>query len=182
MSSTRRLLHEHLLEAPLERGVLLDALPVLVERGRADAAQLAARQRGLQHVRRVHRALGGAGADQGVELVDEEDDLALPASISLSTAFSRSSNSSSSSRPTGSRTPTFSSTRCATSTGSHRAARRSPRVRRRRGSRAASRRFSSRDHAMSRTPRSTSTTHSAPNPPDRSQPRSAPPAGLEPAA
>ena len=35
------------LEAPLERGVLLDVLAVFVERGRADAAQLAARERGL---------------------------------------------------------------------------------------------------------------------------------------
>ena len=59
----RGLRDEHRLEAPLERGVLLDALPVLVERRRADAAQLAARERGLEHVRRVHRALGGAGAD-----------------------------------------------------------------------------------------------------------------------
>ena len=67
----------HRLEAPLERGVLLDVLPVLVERRRADRVQLAARQHRLQHVRRVHRAFGRAGADDGVQLVDEEDDLAL---------------------------------------------------------------------------------------------------------
>ena len=71
----RRLRDEHRLEAPLERRVLLDALPVLVERRRADAAQLAARERRLQHVRRVHRAFGGAGADDRVQLVDEQDDL-----------------------------------------------------------------------------------------------------------
>ena len=73
----RGLAHEHGLEAPLERGVLLDVLAVLVERGRADAVQLAAGQRGLQHVAGVHRALGLAGADHGVQLVDEEDDLAF---------------------------------------------------------------------------------------------------------
>ena len=65
------------LEAPLERGVLLDVLPVLVERRRADAAQLAARERGLEHVGGVHRALGRARADERVQLVDEQDDLAL---------------------------------------------------------------------------------------------------------
>ena len=77
VSCTRRLAHHHRLEAPLERGVLLDVLAVLVQRGGADAVQLAARQRRLEHVARVHRALGLARADQGVELVDEEDDLAL---------------------------------------------------------------------------------------------------------
>ena len=39
-----------------------------------DAAKLAAGQRRLQHVAGVDRPLGGARADQGVQLVDEEDD------------------------------------------------------------------------------------------------------------
>ena len=73
----RRLVDEDRLEAPLERGVLLDVLAVLVERGRADGVQLAAREHRLEQVRRVHRALGRAGADDGVQLVDEQDDLAL---------------------------------------------------------------------------------------------------------
>ena len=77
VSSTRRLADEHLLEAALERGVLLDVLAVLVERGRADAVQLAARERGLEHVAGVHRAFGLAGADHRVQLVDEQDDLAF---------------------------------------------------------------------------------------------------------
>ncbi len=72
-----RLVDQDRLEAALERGVLLDVLAVLVERGGADAVQLAAREHRLQQVARVHRALGGAGADDGVQLVDEEDDLAL---------------------------------------------------------------------------------------------------------
>ena len=73
----RRLLDVDRLEAPLERRVLLDVLLVLVERRRADGAQLAAGQRGLEHVGGVHRAFGGAGADERVQLVDEEDDRAL---------------------------------------------------------------------------------------------------------
>ena len=76
VSSTRRLVDEDRLEAAGEGGVLLDMLAVFVERGRADAVQLAARQRRLQQVRRVHRAVGLAGADQRVHLVDEEDDAA----------------------------------------------------------------------------------------------------------
>ena len=73
----RRLGHEHRLEAPRQRGVLLDVLLVFVERGRADAMQLAARQRRLEQVGRVHRAVGLAGADQRVHLVDEQDDAAV---------------------------------------------------------------------------------------------------------
>ena len=42
-----RLCDEHLLEAPLQRGILLDVLPVFVERGRADAVQFSAREHGL---------------------------------------------------------------------------------------------------------------------------------------
>ena len=75
----RRLADEHRLEAPLQRRVLLDMLAIFVERGRADAVQLAAGERRLQQVRGVHRAFAGAGADQGVHLVDEQDDVALGA-------------------------------------------------------------------------------------------------------
>jgi hypothetical protein len=64
------------LEAALERGVLLDVLAVLVERRRADGAQLAAGEHRLEEVRGVDRALRRPGADDRVELVDEEDDRA----------------------------------------------------------------------------------------------------------
>ena len=74
VSSTVGSLTKDRLEAARQRGVLLDVLAVFVERGRADAMQLAARQRGLQQVGGVHRAVGLAGADQRVHLVDEQDD------------------------------------------------------------------------------------------------------------
>ena len=68
---------QDLLEAALERRVGLDVLAVLVERRRADHAQLAARQHRLDHVAGVHGGLAGrAGADDRVQLVDEGDDLA----------------------------------------------------------------------------------------------------------
>jgi Protein of unknown function (DUF3170). len=69
----RRLLHHDRLEASLERRVALDVLAVLVEGGRADALQLATGERRLQDVGGVDGALGGTGADQRVELIDEED-------------------------------------------------------------------------------------------------------------
>ncbi len=67
------LLDHDRLEAALEGGVLLDVLAELVERGGADALQLAARERRLQDVGGVDGALRGAGADERVQLVDEED-------------------------------------------------------------------------------------------------------------
>src|SRR4029450_11946129 len=45
--------------------------------GRPDEAQPAAGQHRLEHVAGVHGPLGGAGPDDGVELVDEGDDLAV---------------------------------------------------------------------------------------------------------
>ena len=65
------------LETPLEGAVLLDVLAVLVERRRADALDLAAGERRLEHVGGVDRALGAAGAHDRVELVDEDDDLVV---------------------------------------------------------------------------------------------------------
>jgi hypothetical protein len=72
----RGLLDLDRLEAPLERGVLLEVLAVLVERRRADRLQLAACEHRLQDRGRVDRTLGCAGADEGVQLVDEQDDVA----------------------------------------------------------------------------------------------------------
>ncbi len=65
------------LEAAFQGGVFFDVLAIFVERGGADAAQLAASQRRLQQVGRVAASLGRAGADHRVQLVDEEDDVAL---------------------------------------------------------------------------------------------------------
>ena len=73
----RRLADEHRLKPPLERRVFLDVLAKLVERGRADAAQLAAGQCRLEQVGGVHRPFGLAGADDQMQLVDEQDDPAF---------------------------------------------------------------------------------------------------------
>ena len=69
------LIDHHRLEPAFEGGVLLDVLAIFIERGGADAVQLAAGQHRLEQVAGVHRAFRLAGADDGVQLVDEEDDL-----------------------------------------------------------------------------------------------------------
>ena len=71
-----RLFHDDRLEAAFERRIAFDVLAVLIERRRADALQLAAGQRRLEDVRRVHRAFGRASAHEHVQLVDEEDAVA----------------------------------------------------------------------------------------------------------
>ena len=76
-----RLGHRDGLEAALEGRVLFDVLAVLGERRRADNLDLAARERGLEDVGGVHAALGVAGADDVVHLVDDEDDVADAADL-----------------------------------------------------------------------------------------------------
>jgi hypothetical protein len=72
----RRLVDPNLLEAALEGGVALEVLAILVERRRADRLHLPARESRLEDRSCVDRALGRAGADEVMELVDEEDDVA----------------------------------------------------------------------------------------------------------
>ena len=72
-----RFAHLHGLETAFQRRVLFDVLAVFVNRRRADALNFAARQRGLEDVRRVDRTFGSACTDQRVQLVDEEDDAAV---------------------------------------------------------------------------------------------------------
>ena len=67
----------HGLETTGECRVLLDVLAILVERSRADCVQVATGKRRLQDVAGVHGALGGTRAHDGVELIDEQDDLAF---------------------------------------------------------------------------------------------------------
>jgi len=68
------LTHVDRLETTLQGGVLFDVLPVLVEGRGAYAAQLAPGEGRFEHIRRVDRALRAPGADDGVELIDKQDD------------------------------------------------------------------------------------------------------------
>ena len=70
----RGLDHVDLLEAPRERVILLEDAAVFLVGGRADAADLAVGEHRLDEVGGIHDAAGGgAGADHGVDLVDEQD-------------------------------------------------------------------------------------------------------------
>ena len=72
----RRLVDPDLLKPALERRVALEVLAILVECGRADGLELTARERWLEDRGRVDGALGCAGPNEVVQLVDEEDDVA----------------------------------------------------------------------------------------------------------
>ena len=73
----RRFVHEHRLEASLQRLVLLEILLVFLQRGGADTAQFAARQGWFQDVGSIHCSIASSRTDQGVNFVDEEDDIAV---------------------------------------------------------------------------------------------------------
>ena len=73
----RRLIDKDRLEATGQGRVLFHIFAVFIQRGRADAMQLTPGKRGLDQVGGIHRAVGFAGADKGVHLVDEKDDLAF---------------------------------------------------------------------------------------------------------
>ena len=72
----RGLLDHDRLESPLQGSVTLDVLAVLVEGRGADALEFPAGQRRLEDVRGVDGAFRGAGADERVQLVDEQDRVA----------------------------------------------------------------------------------------------------------
>ena len=71
------LAHVHRLEAPLQGGVLLDVLAVLVERGGAHARSSPRASIGLSRLAASTAPCGGARADDRVELVEEQDDRPL---------------------------------------------------------------------------------------------------------
>ena len=76
-----RLLHPHRLEPALQGWVFLHQGPVLLSGGGPDHADLPPGQGGLEKVGPVDGALGPAGPQEDVELVQEEDDVSRPADL-----------------------------------------------------------------------------------------------------
>ena len=70
------LAHHDYLEAALEGSVFLNVLAVLADRRRSHTAQLAAGERGLDHVRSIQGSLGRPRSHQRVQLIDEQNDFA----------------------------------------------------------------------------------------------------------
>ena len=66
----------HRLKPSLQRRILLDMLPIFAERGRPNAAELAAGQGRLEQIGRVGAPFGGSRTDHRVELVDEQHHVA----------------------------------------------------------------------------------------------------------
>ena len=73
----RWLAHRNWLEAPLQRGILFNILPVFVQRRGANHTDLTAAQGGFDDIGSIHSALGAAGTHNGVQLIDKEDDSAV---------------------------------------------------------------------------------------------------------
>src|SRR5699024_6137660 len=71
-----RLINLYRLETTLQRRVLFNVLAVLIQRGRTNGLQLTASQLRFEQGRRIDSAFCGTCADQGVDLVDEQDDIA----------------------------------------------------------------------------------------------------------
>lgn len=72
---------------------LFDVLAVLIQRCGTDAVQFASCQHRFQHVSGIHRAVGLSGADDQMQLIDEQNDFPSLFLTSSRTAFRRSSNS-----------------------------------------------------------------------------------------
>src|SRR5947209_19158268 len=73
----RWLIDQHRLETPLQGRILLNVLAVFIEGRGPDAVQLATGQHRLEKIAGVHCAFRLAGTNDGVQLVDEEDDVTL---------------------------------------------------------------------------------------------------------
>ena len=83
----RRLIDHYRLEAPLQRGILLDMLAIFIQRGCANAMQFSTRQHRLQHIGCVHGAFRGPGSHQRMQFVDKEDNAAFSACYFFQNGF-----------------------------------------------------------------------------------------------
>ena len=81
------LIHQHRLETPLQSGILLNILAVLIQRGGSDTVQLAPGQHGLQHIARVHGAIGLSRAHNQMQLIDEQNNLSFAFAYFLQHCF-----------------------------------------------------------------------------------------------
>ncbi|CAB4773297.1 unannotated protein [freshwater metagenome] len=71
----RRLLHLDGLETSLKSGVLFQVLAVFIQRGGTDGLQLTTSQHGLENGSCIDRAFSRAGTHEGVQFVDEQNDV-----------------------------------------------------------------------------------------------------------
>ena len=73
----RRLSHHNRLEATLQRGILLNVLAVLIDSSCTNHLEITPGQSGLQDVGSVCRTFRSASTDNRMQLINEEDDVAV---------------------------------------------------------------------------------------------------------
>ena len=71
------LIDQDALKAPLKGRILLHILSIFIECSSTHTMQLPTRKRRFEHIAGIHRPLGLTCTHHGVELVDEENDLAV---------------------------------------------------------------------------------------------------------
>ncbi|MBA7695743.1 hypothetical protein ES703_104378 [subsurface metagenome] len=67
--------HHHLLEAPLQGSVLFHVTAVLIQSSGADDLDLSAGEGRFEHIGRIQGSAGTAGTYNGVQLIDEQDNV-----------------------------------------------------------------------------------------------------------
>jgi len=72
-----RFQHHHRLETALQCGIFFDVFAVFAGSCRANQVQFTAGKHGFENVSSVHRAFRGARANDGMQLINEEDDIAF---------------------------------------------------------------------------------------------------------
>ena len=65
----RRFIHQHRLKPPLQRCVLFDIHPVLIQGSGADTMKFASCQHWFQHIAGIHGALRLTGAHDSMKLI-----------------------------------------------------------------------------------------------------------------
>ena len=73
----RRLGDKHRLEPAGKRGIFLDIFAIFIERRCPHAVKITTSQSGFEQVGRIHRTFCRPCADQRVQLVDKQHDIAL---------------------------------------------------------------------------------------------------------
>ena len=77
----RRRMDDDVLEAPLQRSILLDELAVLIECRGSDALHLSTGKSRLENVGSVDGSLRSSGAYESMELINKENDVLDPANL-----------------------------------------------------------------------------------------------------
>ena len=71
------LIHQNCLKTSNKRFVFFEVLLVFIQGSCSNCSQFSSRQRRFQNVRRIHGAFSSSCTNQGVNLIDEQDDFSF---------------------------------------------------------------------------------------------------------